>query len=86
MIRTCNAGDTPVYPDPGAVIRYPDPTDHSNYVCRDLYSTKALGISSIGAGVVAIALGTVLVVRAQQHEIQVTPTPGGATVGVAFAW
>jgi hypothetical protein len=83
---TCNAGDTPVYPDPGAVIRYPDPSNHDSYVCRDLYSTKALGITTIGVGVAAVALGAVLVVRAHEHEIQLAPTPGGATVGMAFEW
>jgi hypothetical protein len=83
---TCSAGDTPVYPDPGAVIRYPDPSNHDNFVCRDLYSTKALGITTIGVGVAAVAIGAVLVVRAHEREVQITPTPGGATVGMAFAW
>jgi hypothetical protein len=82
----CDAGDTPVYPDPGAVIRYPDPSNHNTFVCRDLYSTKALGITSVGVGVAVIALGAVLVVRGQDHEVRVTPTPGGATVGMVIAW
>ncbi|MEO8554294.1 MAG: hypothetical protein ABI678_30165 [Kofleriaceae bacterium] len=83
---TCSAGDTPVYPDPGAVIRYPDPSNPNSFVCHDLYATKALGITTIGVGVAAVALGAVLVVRAHEHEVQVTPTPGGATVGMTFTW
>ncbi len=84
---SCSAGDMPVYPDPGAVIRYPDPTNHAAYVCRDLYATGGLGIGGITLGVAGIALGVGLIVRARAHDtVQVTPTPGGATIGMTLSW
>jgi hypothetical protein len=85
---TCSPGDGPIYPAPGAVIRYPDPSDPSNYVCRDLYETRTLGFVSAAAGATAIAAGVALVVRARQRGpvLEVTPRPGGATMGVSWVW
>ncbi len=84
---SCSPGDSPVYPDAGAVIRYPDPANHASYVCRDVYATKGLGIAGIAAGAIGVAVGVALIVRAGHREtIQVAPTPGGATIGMALAW
>ena len=82
----CGAGDTPVYPDPNAVIRYPDPSNHDDFVCRDLYRTEAAGIVGLGLGAAAVALGTVLIVRARHQSIQLVPSSTGASLAMAFAW
>ncbi|CAN5559768.1 hypothetical protein BH11MYX1_BH11MYX1_12840 [soil metagenome] len=84
---TCSAGDAPVYPDAGAVIRYPDPMNHTNYICRDVYETKGIGLGAMVFGVASIAVGVALLVRARHHEtVQVAPAPGGATIGMTFTW
>lgn len=85
---TCSPGDGPIYPAPGAVIRYPDPSDPTTYVCRDVYETRTLGFVSAGTGVAAVAAGVALVVRARQRGpvFEVAPRPGGATMGVGWAW
>lgn len=83
---TCHAGETPVYPDPNAVIRYPDPANHDVFVCRDLYKTEALGIAGISIGAAAVVLGAVLVVRARDRTFEVAPTATGATVRMTIAW
>jgi hypothetical protein len=83
---TCNAGDTPVYPDPNAVIRYPDPANHDVFVCRDVYKTQPLGIVGISVGAAAVVLGAVLVVRAHERTFEVAPTATGATVRMTVAW
>lgn len=84
---TCSEGDTPVFPDPGAVIRYPDPANHATYVCRESYATKGLGLGGLAVGVASIAIGVALIVRANHHQtVRITPTPGGATVGMTFTW
>ncbi len=82
---TCGPGDGPVYPDPGAVIRY---LERGGFECRDVYQTRTLGIASAGVGVVALAAGVALTVRARQREriIEVLPQPGGATIGVSGSW
>jgi hypothetical protein len=82
----CSAGDTPVYPDPNAVIRYPDPANHDVFVCRDIYKTRPLGIVGIGVGAAAVVLGAVLVVRARDRTFEVAPTATGATVRMSVAW
>jgi len=85
---TCSPGDGPVYPDAGATIRYPDPADHSSYVCSELYHTRTLGLALGGVGALGVALGAFLVVRAfgGEHAVTVTPTAGGASVGASFRW
>jgi hypothetical protein len=85
---TCDRGDQPVYPAPGAVIRYPDPSNLDSFVCRDRYETRTLGIASTGIGVVAIAAGVALVVRARQGDraVEIVPRPGGASIGVSWSW
>lgn len=85
---TCSPGDTPVYPSPGAVIRYPDPSRRDVYVCRDVYRTKAMGIAGVGAGALAFAAGAVLAVRARDRgrAVEVAPLPGGAAVKVSLPW
>jgi hypothetical protein len=76
---TCSPGDTPVYPSPGAVIRYPNPVNPGDYVCRDVYDTKAAGIVTASAGVVAAAAGVYLAihVRHQERTFAVVPTRSG---------
>ena len=83
----CSPGDLPIFPAPGAVIRYRDPTHH-NYVCRDIYKTKSLGIAGAGLGIVGLAAGTVLVIRARDHgrSVEITPLPGGGAVKVSLPW
>lgn len=84
---TCHAGDTPVYPDPGAVIRYPDPGDHAVFVCRDIYKTKTPGLVAAGVGLAAAVAGVALVVRARSGKtIEVAPEPTGASVKVSVPW
>lgn len=82
---TCARGDEPVYPAPDAVIRY---DDFGGFTCRDVYETRTLGIASAGVGVVALAAGVALVVRARHggRLVEVTPQPGGATIGVSGSW
>ncbi len=83
---TCHAGDGPVYPAAGAVIRYPDPTDTSVFVCRDRYKTRAAGIATLGAGAVAAAVGLTWVVRAHRYQPMLDVGPQGAQLGLAVAW
>jgi hypothetical protein len=85
---TCEPGDQPVYPDPGAVIRYPDPANQDVYVCRERYETQLPGIATVGAGVAAIAAGVALVVRARHRgrSVEIAPRAGGATVQVSWPW
>lgn len=85
---TCDRGDGPVYPAPGAVIRYPDPSNHDIYVCRDVYRTQAVGIASAGLGVAALAAGVLLIVRAHGGgpAVEVAPRPGGGAVRAAWSW
>jgi hypothetical protein len=85
---TCSPGDTPEYPDPGAVIRYPDPNNHDIYVCRDVYRTKALGIVGLGVGALGVAAGAILVVRARSSSgsVEVAPAQGGAIMKVSLPW
>jgi hypothetical protein len=84
---TCSPGDGPVYPDPGAVIRFPDPNDPTRYVCREIYQTKTLGMVATGVGVVAIAASVALVVRATRGSmLEVSPTTTGAQVKATFRW
>jgi hypothetical protein len=85
---TCHAGDEPEYPEPGAVIRYPDPGDRSTFVCKQIYKTKPVGIATAGVGIAALAAGVVLVIRARTGDrtLEVTPQPGGATVGASWTW
>lgn len=82
---TCARGDQPVYPAPGAVIRY---LDTGGFECRDVYRTRTPGIASAAAGVAAIAAGVALVVRARDREraVEITPRPGGAAIGVSWSW
>jgi hypothetical protein len=82
---TCARGDGPVYPAPGAVIRY---NDFGGFECRDVYETRTLGIASAGVGAVALAAGVALFVRARQggRMVEVLPGPGGATIGVSGSW
>jgi hypothetical protein len=77
-----------VYPDPGAVIRYPDPSNMDRFVCREVYRTKTLGIATTAIGAAAIAGGVALVVRAVQRErtVEIAPRPGGALVEVSWVW
>jgi hypothetical protein len=84
----CSPGDQPVFPASGAVIRYRDPANPSDYVCRDIYKTRSLGIVGTGLGVIALAAGTALVIRARGHErtVELTPIPGGAAVKVSVPW
>jgi hypothetical protein len=83
----CSPGDQPVYPDPDAVIRYPDPSSMDEYVCRDIYRTRTLGIGGVSSGLVALAAGTLLVIRARRYErVEVTPLSGGAAVKVSLPW
>lgn len=85
---TCHRGDTPVYPAPGAVIRYTDPS-MTQFVCRDVYDTKLLGASAIGVGAIGLAAATYLFLRARHHDehaVALTPLPRGAAVGVTLAW
>ena len=85
---TCTAGDQPVYPAPGAVIRYPDPADPGTFICRDIYKTKTLGIVGAGVGLAAVALGVTLVIHARHrdHAVEIAPTAGGATLKVSLSW
>ena len=85
---TCARGDQPVYPAPGAVIRYPDPSNLNSFVCRDRYETRTPGIASAGIGAAAIVAGVALVVRARHADraIEIAPRPGGASVGVSWSW
>jgi hypothetical protein len=84
---TCSPGDTPVFPDPGAVIRFPDPDDPSRYVCREIYQTKTLGWIATGVGAAAIATGVALVVRANRGTtVEVAPAVAGATIKATFRW
>lgn len=84
---TCEPGDQSEFPDPGAVIRYPDPSDRSVYLCKNRYDTKLTGTITLSAGVAALALGAVLIVRGDtERVVVVSPAPGGATVGVRGAW
>jgi hypothetical protein len=82
---TCARGDEPVYPAPGAVIRY---NDLGGFECRDMYETRTLGIASAGVGAAALAAGVALVVRARHggRMVEVLPRPGGATIGVSGSW
>jgi len=84
----CDRGDGPVYPDPGAVIRYPDPSNPDRFVCRDVYRTRIPGIASAGVGVAALAAGAALVVRARygDHPLEVAPLPGGAALQASWSW
>jgi len=84
----CSPGDEPIFPAPGAVIRYRDPTNHHNYVCRDIYKTKSLGIVGTGLGIVGLAAGAVLVIRARDHgrSVELAPLPGGGAVKVSLPW
>lgn len=83
----CSPGDHPVYPDPGAVIRFPD-SNHDHYLCRDIYKTKSLGIVGAGLGIVGLAAGAVLVIRARDdgRSVELTPLPGGGAVKVSLPW
>jgi len=85
---TCHRGDRPVYPAPGAVIRYPDPTNPDVFVCRDRYETRTPGIATVGVGVAALAAGVALVIRARHRTpaVEIAPQPGGAAVGVWWPW
>jgi hypothetical protein len=83
---TCSPGDKPEYPDPGAVIRYPDPSNHSLYVCRDRYATKLVGGLTLGAGAAVVALGVALLVRGSTEHVVVNPTANGAVVGARLSW
>jgi hypothetical protein len=85
---TCARGDQPVYPAPGAVIRYPDPSDLDHFVCRKVYETQAPGITAAGVGVAALAAGVALVVRARTRgrSAEVAPRRGGATIGLSWTW
>ncbi len=82
---TCARGDEPVYPAPGAVIRY---NDFGGFECRDVYETRTLGIASAGVGAAALAAGVALFVRARHggRIVEVLPQPGGATIGVSGSW
>lgn len=85
---TCHRGDQPVYPTPGAVIRYPDPTDLDTFVCRYKYETRAPGIASAATGVVALAAGVALILRARvgARAVEIVPRSGGAVVDVSWPW
>ncbi len=84
---TCSPGDTPVFPDPDAVIRFPDPDDPTRYECREVYQTKTPGLIATGVGVVAIAAGVALVIRANRGQlVEVAPTPGGVSAKVTLRW
>ena len=83
---TCHAGDGPVYPAAGAVIRYPDPNDPSVFVCRDRYATRTAGIATLGAGAVAAAVGLTWVVRARRYQPVLDVGPQGAQLALAVAW
>jgi hypothetical protein len=85
---TCSPGDSPVYPDRGAVIRYPDPGNRDVYFCRDIYRTRTLGIVGLGVGALGVAASAVLVVRARdsKRSVEVAPVPGGASVRVSLPW
>jgi hypothetical protein len=83
----CSPGDEPVYPARGAVIRYPDPANQDSYICRDVYHTKAVGLATSAIGVVALAAGVALVVRARGHDtVEVSPVIGGAQVKASISW
>jgi hypothetical protein len=83
----CAKGDTPVFPDPGAVIRYPDPSNTNIFICRDLYTTKTLGFASTALGAAAIAFGTVMIVRARdQRDLEIMPLSHGVAVRMSLAW
>ncbi|HWO25336.1 MAG TPA: hypothetical protein VNO30_41635 [Kofleriaceae bacterium] len=85
---TCKRGDGPVYPEPGAVIWYPDPSNMDLFVCRDVYETKVMGIASAGVGAAALVAGALLVVRARRTDrtVEIAPGAGGATVKVTWPW
>ena len=85
---TCSPGDSPVFPEPGAVIRFPDPENHGVYECRDVYRTRTLGITGLVAGALGVAAGVALVVRARgsSRSVEVAPAPGGASVKVSLPW
>jgi len=85
---TCDRGDERVYPAPGAVIRYPDPSNHDVFVCRDVYRTQAVGFASAGLGVAALAAGVLLIVRAHEGgaTVEVAPRPGGGAVRATWSW
>jgi hypothetical protein len=84
----CDRGDEPVYPAPGAVIRYPDPSNHDIFVCRDVYRTQAVGIVTAGLGMAALAAGVLLIVRAHNGgpTVEVAPRAGGAAVRATWSW
>ncbi len=84
---TCSPGDGPVYPAPGAVIRFPDPSNPDVYVCRDVYNTKLAGVMTLGVGAAALIGSTVLALRARSgRTIEVMPQAGGASVKVTMSW
>src|SRR5262249_46639464 len=85
---TCDRGDQPIYPVPGAVIRYPDPSNPDRFVCRDVYETRIPGIASAGVGIAALAAGVALVVRARYRDrsLEMAPLPGGAALHVSWPW
>jgi hypothetical protein len=85
---TCARGDGPVFPDPDAVIRYPDPSNLDRFVCRDVYETRTSGIAVASVGVAAVAAGVALVVRARRRAraVEIAPRAGGASVGVSWSW
>lgn len=85
---TCSPGDKPEFPDRGAVIRYPDPSNRDVYFCREVYTTRTMGIAGAGAGALALVVGAVLVVRARDRSraVEVSPLPGGAAVKVSLPW
>jgi hypothetical protein len=83
----CAKGDTPMYPEAGAVIRYPDPSNPNVFICRDIYKTKTLGIASTALGAAAIAFGTVMIVRARdQRALEIMPLSRGVAVRMSLAW
>jgi hypothetical protein len=85
---TCDRGDRPVYPEPGAVIRFPDPDNPDLFVCRDVYETKVMGLATAGLGMATLAAGIALVVIARQGQrtVEIAPRPGGAAVKVTWSW
>jgi hypothetical protein len=84
---TCHAGDRPAYPDAGAVIRYPDPENRDEFVCRNVYQTQVPGITGVVLGAAALAAGAALIVRARGDRIiEIAPIAGGAAARVSASW
>lgn len=84
---TCHPGDQPVYPAPGAVIRYPDANNPNLYVCREQYQTETAGFVTGGLGVAAIAAAAAWVLVAHDEQmVMPMPVPGGAGVAVSLSW